>query len=144
MEFTKTQIEKAIGDKFFEIYNKYNKSKIAIKRNWEQGKLNEPDLISNNWIWIEIFSNQYSQENKRQIEVNIKLWEPVVSSQVLIDSDQKACEFMLNKIQSKESKSYDFVWDIRLVVDCRDTPLTTMEDFKKFFDYNPIQKSRFK
>lgn len=146
MKFTKQETEKAIAERFISLYNKHFKTNYTIIKNWEQWKKNEPDIICNNGLNIEIVSNHYSNNNTAHIENQIKrIW--IANSLCLEWPDNSAFQFITQQIQIKEKKikewNYQYKGKIYLVIDIRNTPITTTIDYKNYFEKNKIKKSNF-
>ncbi len=146
MKFTKQEIEKAIAKKFISLYNWYFKTSYKVKNNWEQWKINEPDIICSEDLNIEIVSNHYSNNDTANIANQIKTaW--IAISLPMEWPDDSAFKFILQQIKTKEIKltewKYQYKWKIFLIIDIRHTPITTTTDYKNYFNKNIIKKSKF-
>jgi len=130
-KYTKEEIEMAIWKKFIELYNKNFKTNFLCLKNWNQW--NEADIICNNNLQIEIVSNQYSKDIKKEQEKQIKKqWKAIIW---LISPDKSALNFLLEIIKEKNQKLLKWnYWNTEnktnfLLIDLRENCLTTMKDF---------------
>jgi len=138
IKYTKEEIEKALWEKFIELYNKKSEIKYSYLRNWIQWK--EADIIFDNNLQIEVVSNHYDKGIKKQIEKDLEIYSSSIS--MIKEPDRKSIDFLLDHVKIKNEKlmnwNYWYWWVCFLLIDVRENCLTTLDDF-----YRILQKVKF-
>lgn len=136
---------------FLRYYNDCLHTDYSIIRHGEQGRINEPDCICSNGLYIEVvgvyYDNAHAKSEWELARENITLPEFNAGQPVQVNPDQKVFNFMEIELAKKEKKlaegKYKYSGKIVLLIDAVKTAITCSADYEEYFSGKKPLKSGF-